>query len=127
MSKNGLWYFAHPYTCKDKNGNYIPEGEEANFHLCNARAAKLIELGYNIYAPISHTHPIHRASPVFLAAHEHEAWYNLDNELIAKTDWDGIILAPGWERSMGCISEKKQFEKRNLLVIKYRDILGEKR
>jgi hypothetical protein len=121
----GLWYFAHPYSCKDKNGNYVPEGEEANFMLCNVRAAKLIQAGYNIYAPISHTHPIHRACPEFLAAHEHEAWYQLDNEFIDKTNWSGIILAPGWEKSSGCRAEKERIESKGLPSLLYTDIVKE--
>lgn len=124
-TSNGIWYFAHPYTCKDKDGNYVPEGEDANFHLCNIRAAKLIEAGYNIYAPISHTHPIHRASPEFLSRHEHEAWYQLDNEFIDKTNWSGIILAPGWNKSSGCRAEKERIEKRGLPAILYIDIIKE--
>ena len=126
-TNKGLWYFAHPYTCKDTNGNFVPAGEEANFNLCNSRAAQLFQLGYNVYAPISHTHPIHRASPDFLARHEHELWYQLDNEFIDGTDWSGIILAPGWEKSSGCRAEKERIEARGLQVLFYTDIyLGEK-
>jgi len=121
----GLYYFAHPYTCKDKDGNFVSEGEESNFQLCNIRAAKLINAGYNVYAPISHTHPIHRACPEFLARHEHELWYQLDNEVIDKTNWDGIILAPGWEKSSGCKAEKERIEARELPVLFYLDIMDE--
>jgi len=123
MKSRGFYYFAHPYTCRDKDGKFVSEGEQANFELCNQRAAKLIEMGYNIYSPISHTHPIHRASPVFLARHEHEAWYDLDNEFIAKTQFDGIILAPGWEKSTGCKNEREQFGSRGLIAIEYEDAL----
>lgn len=123
-ANRGLWYFAHPYTCKDKNGNYIPEGEEANFVLCNIRAAELLVRGYNVYAPISHTHPIHRACPTFLARHEHELWYQLDNEVIDKTAWSGIILAPGWETSSGCKAEKERIESMDLPVLLYEDIIN---
>lgn len=123
-SNRGLWYFAHPYTCKDKDGNFVPEGEEANFVLCNIRAGELLVRGYNVYAPISHTHPIHRACPDFLARHEHELWYQLDNEVIDKTDWDGIILAPGWEKSSGCKAEKERIESRGLKVLCYKDIVN---
>jgi len=122
-SNRGLWYFAHPYTCRDKNGNFVAEGEEANFNLCNMRAAELLIKGYNIYAPISHTHPIHRSCPVFLAKQEHELWYQLDNEVIDKTNWDGIILAPGWENSSGCKAEKERIEARGLKVLYYNDIV----
>lgn len=122
-TNRGLWYFAHPYTCKDKAGNFVPAGEEANFILCNTRAAQLFQCGYNVYAPISHTHPIHRACPAFLARHEHELWYQLDNEFIDKTDWDGVILAPGWKKSSGCRAEKERIEKRGLQVLLYTDIV----
>jgi len=128
MKSKGFFYFAHPYTCKDLTVpegviKYVSEGEQANFELCNQRAARLIELGYNIYSPISHTHPIHRASSVFLARHEHEVWYALDNEFIARTQFDGIILAPMWEKSSGCRDERRQFEERGLKVLTYKEAL----
>jgi len=125
MKSKGFYYFAHTYTCRDENGNFVPEGEQANFELCNQRAARLIEFGYNIYSPISHTHPIHRASAVFLARHEHEAWYALDMEFIAKTQFDGIILAPGWENSKGCNMERDWFVKKGLRVMTYEEALEE--
>ena len=125
-TNRGLWYFAHPYSCKDPKGNFILAGEEANFRICNFRAAKLLDLGYNIYSPISHTHPILCASPEFLARSEHELWYHLDNELIDKVDWSGIILAPGWEKSTGCRAEKERIESKGLPVLFYSDIVKER-
>jgi len=122
LESKGFFYFAHPYTCKDGNGNYVPAGEDANFSLCNHRAACLIEAGYNIYSPISHTHPIHRASPTFLKNHEHHLWYLLDMEFLNKTNFDGIVLAPGWETSQGCQMEKKWFEEKGLPVLYYKDL-----
>jgi len=119
----GLWYFAHPYTCKDKNGNYLPEGEEANYNICNARAADLLEAGYNIYSPISMTHGIYRASPSFISSQEHALWYALDNEFIELTKWSGIILAPGWERSSGCVAERKRITDKGLPALLYIDIM----
>lgn len=129
MESKGFFYFAHPYTCKDQTSpegvtKYVPEGEQANFELCNQRAARLVELGYNIYSPISHTHPIYRASAVFLGRHEHEAWYRLDMELIARTNFDGIILARGWEDSKGCIMERDWFVEKGLKVLLYTHVLG---
>ena len=123
--KKGFWYFAHPYTAKDKEGNFVPEAEDANFALANQRAAELLKRGYNIYSPISHTHPIHRACPEFLRNHEHEMWYELDNNLIAQTNFKGIILAPGWETSNGCKNELKLFRKKGLLWILFTDVMKE--
>ncbi len=124
LDSKGLWYFAHPYTCKDKNGNYVQAGEEANFRICCIRSGELMKRGYNIYSPIAHTHPIHMATPDFLARHEHEMWYRLDNEVIEKTAWTGIILAPGWEKSSGCKAELEQFQKRGLPALHYTQIVS---
>lgn len=125
MESKGFFYFAHPYTCRDKDGKFVPEGEQANFELCNQRSAILIELGYNIYSPISHTHPIHRASPEFLRRHEHEAWYILDMEFISKTKFDGIILAPKWFMSKGCKMERDWFIEKGLKVLTYKEAIDE--
>lgn len=119
----GLWYFAHSYTVKDREGKYVPEGEDANFHLCNWRAAQLLRAGYNIYSPISHTHPIHRACPEFLAAHEHEMWYQLDIHFLENANFQGIILAPGWDYSKGCEIERSWFVAHNKEVLFYTDIV----
>ena len=118
-----LYYFAHPYTCKDKEGKIIHVGEEANFNLCNIRGGELIEKGYMIYSPISHTHTIHVSNPQFLANNEYELWLKLDNLIIDKTDFDGIILAPEWESSNGCKKEKLIFEGKGLEVLFYEDII----
>ena len=119
----GLWYFAHPYTAKDNDGNYVSLAEEANFRICNIRAGELLRRGYNIYSPISHTHPIHIATPKFLKDHEHEMWYHLDNQVIDRTRFDGIILAPEWETSSGCVAEKKKIEGMGGKVLYYTDII----
>jgi hypothetical protein len=119
----GLFYMAHPYTAKDADGNYVREAEDANFQLCNYRAGRLMLAGYNVYSPISHTHPIHMATPEFLQRHEHEMWYEVDMNLISKANFDGIILAPGWENSKGCCAEKIVFEHRGLKVLYYKDII----
>jgi len=124
MSK-GLWYMAHPYTAKDANGNFVPEAEEANFNLANHRAAEMMKRGYNVYSPISHTHPIHRACPEFLKNHEHEMWYGLDVELMERCNFDGIILAPGWEQSKGCMGEMKWMDKQGKVIHKYENLLKE--
>jgi len=125
METKGLFYFAHPYTCKDKNGIYVQEGETANFLLCNLRASELVIRGYNVYSPISHTHPIHISSPLLLSRREHKLWYVLDNEVIARTNWSGIILAPNWETSTGCVNERKQFEERGLPILLYENLIQE--
>lgn len=121
--KMKLWYFAHPYTARDEYKRFVPEAEEANFLLCNYRAGRLLIAGYNVYSPISHTHPIHRATPEFLARHEHEMWYQLDIHFLDNTNFAGIILAPGWNNSKGCVIEKTWFEEHDREILYYMDIM----
>jgi len=123
MNKKILYYFAHPYTLKDEKGNNIHAGEEANFNLCCIRSAKLLEKGIFIYSPIAHTHPIHIRSPYFLRKKEYKLWLDLDKKIMPVCK--GIILAPGWEESHGCILEKRLFEERGFKVLLYKDIIKE--
>lgn len=123
--EKGLWYFAHPYTAKDPHGNYVSAAEDANFILANIRASELLKRGYSVYSPISHTHPIHVACPEFLANHEHELWYEIDNHLIARVEFKGIILAPGWEESTGCCDERGWFEHHDKMILLYEDVIKE--
>lgn len=109
MAESGLWYFAHPYSAKTPDGRYCLAAEEANFRLCCLRAARLLDAGWNIYAPICHTHPIHMAYAPFLAREEHQMWYRLDNAFIEHANFTGIILADGWAGSIGCCNEKARF------------------
>ena len=122
--KKGVWYFAHPYTCKDEEGNYISGGEEANFRLCNIRAAKLIEKGFLIYSPISHTHPIHVAYPPFVGQNIHDMWYEFDNANIKQLSFEGIIMAPEWEGSKGCKAELQMFKEMRRKVLFYSTIMA---
>ena len=121
--KDGVFYFCHPYTCRDENGNYIPGREEANFRLCNIRAAKLIEKGYLVISPISHTHPIHIAYPPFVGKNVHDMWYDFDNRIIAQLPFKGAILAPNWEKSAGCRDERELFISLGRKVLLYDDIM----
>jgi len=120
----GIWYFAHPYTVKDSEGHYVLEAEEANFRLCNIRAGELIKAGYNIYSPISMTHPIHLATVSFLKTREHALWYRLDNEFIDIVPWRGLILAPHWTLSAGCKQEYLRFVAKRLAVREYDEALA---
>ena len=122
--KNELWYFAHPYTCKNEKGEYVLGGEEANFRLCCYRAATLIEKGFVVYSPISHTHPIHINYPKFVGQEVHDMWYDQDNIFIRHADFTGIILAPLWEASKGCVAEKLLIESLGGQIKLYENIVS---
>ena len=117
-NKKGLWYFAHPYTVRDAAGRCVLEAEDANYRLCCRRAGYLIRRGYNVFAPICHSHPILCATPA-LRGRGAVLWYVLDNQIIERCDFDGIILAPGWQNSAGCRHERELFKQEGLPVLTF--------
>lgn len=117
MTEEELYYFAHPYTAKDKRA------EVANFNLCCIRTAKLMKIGYRVYSPICHTHPIHLAWPDFLENDERQLWIDLDNLIIKRTAFAGIILAPRWELSSGCQGERALFVDMGKPILFYKDLI----
>jgi len=126
--KDGLFYFAHPYSVIRPDGEYVFRGNQANFQLCCYRSGMLSLAGYVVYSPIAHTHSIQYATPAFMkqsGPEEHNYWIELDLEFIRRVGFTGIIMAPGWEDSRGCKGEKTQFEKDGKKILYYRDIVKE--
>jgi len=97
-----LFYFAHPYS-----GNC-----EENFRLANERTIKLLNAGYHIFSPISHSHPLQMVQD-----NSYKFWLCLDKTIMSRCD--GIILAPGWKDSKGCQVERKWFESMGLPILEY--------
>ena len=116
-----LYYFAHPLTARDSCGNRSEEREYLNYLNSLQRTAKLLSLGYNVISPIPHSYKINEELKKLRI--EDYGWYSLDNEMIEKTNFNGIILAPNWESSFGCREEKKKFEEKGLEVLLYEDIV----
>lgn len=88
MKNNKLYYFAHPYT-----GDI-----EKNMELCTKRVNELLDYGWNIFSPLNHSHPLDvekQRDPM--------KWYELDILFLKRCD--GIILAPEWRESKGCMME----------------------
>ena len=119
----GLWYLATPYSVRYPDGRRNREAEAANFQLAAHRAAVLLKTGIVVFSPITHSHPIDRSFPEFLVEETELEWYKIDNAIISRTDFDGIILAPGWCWSKGCKDENTLFSKRGLLCLGYEEIL----
>jgi hypothetical protein len=106
----GLFYFAHRYSAFNDAGELMPAAMQSNFELCCRRSALLVEAGWHIYSPVSHTHPIKMAHVPFATATTEDRWYAFDHYFIEAIPFAGIILAPGWESSRGCRREKERFE-----------------
>ncbi len=120
-----LWYFAHPYTVRGEDGESKHAGEHANFLQACVKTSELMKRGFNVYSPIAHTHPVHIIDPQFIKNDEYKLWRNLDNLILGKTNFSGIILPPRWETSKGCREEREEFQKKNLRILLYEDIIRE--
>ena len=113
----GLWYLAHPYTAD------TADEISRNVVSADTIAARLINKGYHIYSPISHTHHMHLigASLGFWKVSEWQMWMDLDNTFIQHCT--GIILSPNWEQSEGCKIECATFEFAGKKILFAEDIL----
>lgn len=104
-----LWYFAHPYSSDPKT----------NVILCIKRSKLLLDNGLHIFSPIVHSDPIAKLTEYT----EYEDWMGLDLNILVRCD--GLILAPKWEDSNGCNTERKTAEENDLIIKEYNKILEE--
>lgn len=126
--KDDLFYFAHPYRAKQPCGVRDWDIEKANFDRCRVKTRELLGRGYLVFSPICHSHPIEPRTGLLVvptAWEDVNFWLWFDELLIHQTDFAGIILAPGWEKSDGCVHELLIFETRGLEVLYYDDIMRE--
>ena len=101
-----LYYFAHPYT-----------GDEANnYTLCCEHTNRLLDLGYHVFSPIVHSHPLD-----LLQSRPGGEWLELDEKILKCCD--GLILAPHWGLSDGCRQEFWRALKAGQMVLFYRNII----
>lgn len=94
-----LWYLAHPYTS--------PHREQENFESACQFAAALLEAGFYVYSPISHTHPLHQYMGIMTKEEEYALYLPFGKEFAKRCD--GLILAPAWAGSRGCREEYAWF------------------
>ena len=83
-----IFYLAHPYTGNKR------KNVESSIQITN----ELMDLGYVIFNPLTHSHPLDMAQ-----TRDPKFWYDLDILFLKR--FDGIIMCPGWVRSEGCLNE----------------------
>ena len=65
--------------------------------------AKLLMKGYNVFSPITHSHPIPKYIPARLDTHS--MWLGLDFDWIDCCDEVWVYMQPGWDESHGVQQE----------------------
>jgi hypothetical protein len=97
---NNLWYLATPYS-------KYPDGIEAAFIDACKAAGALIKLGWNVYSPIAHTHPI--AIHAGIDPLDHAIWLPFDDAMMQAAYGILVVRMPGYDKSFGIAHEIKTF------------------
>ena len=75
--------------------------EKWRYHQVCRETARLMELGYNVFSPITHSHPI----PVSALYDTHDFWLGMDFDWIDCCDEVWVFQQRGWEKSRGVAAE----------------------
>lgn len=87
-----LAYLAVPYSNPDKNVM------TARFMAANKVSGILINKGYHIFSPISHTHPI---AEMYDLPRDAEYWKKFDYAYIVNCNRMFVLMIDGWKESVG--------------------------
>lgn len=123
-----LYYFAHPHGAF-RTADAYPGYKEwdnrataANAALALVRTSRLLRLGVQVFSPVAHAHALATTRG---PGPQSDRWTALDNLIIERTEFAGIILAPEWEASAGCRAEQALFEERGLQVLHYNHVVSQ--
>jgi len=93
---DGMLYLASPYSHRN-----AAIREERFVNVCHA-AGLLMRVGYLVFSPIAHTHPI--AVRTGLPT-DWTFWEQMDSEMVKVCACVAVLCLPGWEESRGCQNE----------------------
>lgn len=80
----------------------------------NIAAMTLVEAGFAVFSPISHSHPIASTRPS--TKDDHKMWLEQDDEFMSWADALVILTLPGYEESEGVKYEKEWFALQGLPI-----------
>lgn len=112
MNTNKLIYLGSPYS------KYAGGVEEAYQKIC-AVAGKLMEEGYKIFCPISHTHGIQQT----IGDKNGDWWLAQDFAVLDRCDELWIVRLPGWYESYG-VTKELEYAHKSGIPVKFIDYDG---
>ena len=101
-------YLATPYSHPDKNI------ELKRFEAVNKKAAELMQRGYIVFSPVSHSHPINKFTSIKT---DWEFWKRQDFQFIEWADELWVLEVDGWDNSVGVLAEIERAKKLGMPVI----------
>ncbi len=94
-----LTYLAVPYSHVD------PEVVEARYQHATLAAAWLMRnRSYNVFSPITHSHPLHKIGGM---RGDWAFWKEVDTDYLLVSRRLVILALPGWDRSIGVTAERE--------------------
>ena len=85
-------YLACPYSHKD------PKIRDERFYAVSKKAGEIMQQGYTVFSPISHSHPI---DMIFDDPQDHGFWLKQDVHFIDWADEIWVLSLDGWLESYG--------------------------
>jgi len=101
-------YLAVPYSHPD------PKIREERFKLVNKKAAELINEGYHVFSPISHSHPIALEGDL---PKSWDFWSEYDRAFLKCCEKMFVYKLPGWDVSVGVKGEIEIAEELGIEII----------
>ncbi len=108
-------YLAVPYT------HHSPVVRHNRFEHVNRFAAWLMQQGYPIFSPISHSHPIEEH---FTETKTWEFWQLQDLPILRQCDRLFVLCIDGWRESVGVTAEIAEASRLGIPVSYYEPIGG---
>jgi len=105
-----LIYLASPYS-------KYKDGPEAAFKAVCQKAAEVMSMGYDVFCPIAHSHPIEEHG-FFGEKGDHDFWLKQDFAILRKADELWVYMMPGWEKSYG-VTKEIELAKARKIPIEY--------
>jgi nucleoside 2-deoxyribosyltransferase len=106
----------HPFTRIYLGAPYShsnPLWMKLRFELINLAALQLIQDGFIVFSPISHSHPIASAHADPQVVRSYKIWLEQDVHFMEWADLLVVLELPGWRDSKGLLFERKWFEEHN--------------
>lgn len=115
-------YIAGPYTHDD------PSVKQMRFNRLTEYAAYLVHEGYNVFSPITSSHPLHYCG--IEGEYEPEktewpqdpvppvSWRDMDRRTILGCNELHVLMIPGWSISVG-VSDEIAWAKLNAIPVRY--------
>ena len=105
-------YLAAPYMHR------APLIMEIRAKKVDQKAAELMEAGYRVFSPLSHSVPISRYCTV---DQDHDFWMQQDLWILKVCDELHILCLDGWERSVGVRIERDLAWSLNIRVVYHKE------